>query len=205
MEDLQRELRSDVLLDMLAEMSTKVVDADIGLYYQTHLDQFRQPERAHAWLIVLRDRNSAEAVRQAALEKGGDFAGLAHAVSEDPGTAPNGGDMGVFSRRDYAEEITRAAFALKPGQVSEVFPAPDGWCVVKLDQIYPPRTQPLSEVRAAIIGRIKREKRDAGRQEWLADEWQRARVFIPDRGLRAQVEAATARAREQVKAGQPTP
>lgn len=201
MADLKEELRRDVMLDMMAEASTEVSEAEIESYYRTNIEQFREPEKAHAWMIIFPDQDSLEAIRVAALEPGSDFRGLARAFSEDPGTRDGGGDMGRFSRDDYAQEITDVAFALAPGEISQVFAAPDGWCLLKLDRKFGPRVKPLDDVREAIIGRIKRERHQEARLEWVTEEWNRARVAIRDPSLRARVEAELARETERMKRG----
>jgi peptidyl-prolyl cis-trans isomerase SurA len=55
------------------------------------------------------------------IKKGEDFATLARLYSQDPGSAPEGGDLGFFDRGTMAKEFTANAFKLKAGEVSPVF------------------------------------------------------------------------------------
>ncbi|MDB5117083.1 MAG: peptidylprolyl isomerase [Mucilaginibacter sp.] len=58
--------------------------------------------------------------------KGGeDFATLAMAYSQDPGSAPQGGDAGFGDRNTWVKEFTAWAFKLKAGEYSPVFESPD--------------------------------------------------------------------------------
>ncbi len=125
MAELKDRLRVDAMLDRIATEQITVEDSAIEQYYQEHLDEFSHGEQVRARLILAATRENAEAIKLA-LDSGGDFAGLAEALSIDPGTANQGGDTGYFERGDYAEEITEVAFALPVGKISDVFAVPDG-------------------------------------------------------------------------------
>lgn len=59
------------------------------------------------------------------IKKGDDFAALATAYSQDPGSAPQGGDVGFADRNTFVKEFTAWAFKLKAGEYSPVFESPD--------------------------------------------------------------------------------
>ncbi|MDB5005424.1 MAG: peptidylprolyl isomerase [Mucilaginibacter sp.] len=59
------------------------------------------------------------------IKKGEDFATLATAYSQDPGSAPQGGDVGFADRNTFVKEFTGWAFRLKAGEYSPVFESPD--------------------------------------------------------------------------------
>ncbi len=59
------------------------------------------------------------------IKKGEDFATLAIAYSQDPGSAPQGGDVGFADRNTFVKEFTAWAFKLKAGEYSPVFESPD--------------------------------------------------------------------------------
>ncbi len=67
--------------------------------------------------------------------KGVDFAALAREFSEDPGSGPNGGDLGFFGRGDMVSEVETAAYALRPGELSEVVKSDFGFHILKLEEI----------------------------------------------------------------------
>lgn len=67
------------------------------------------------------------------VKKGDDFGALATAYSQDPGTAPQGGDDGFIDRNMYVKEFTAWAFKLKAGELSPVFESPDyGYFIVQV-------------------------------------------------------------------------
>ncbi|MDB4920994.1 peptidylprolyl isomerase [Mucilaginibacter sp.] len=65
-------------------------------------------------------RSKAEELRKRVLA-GEDFGSLARLYSQDPGSAPNGGDLGFNDRTAYVKEFTAMAFKLKAGDISPVF------------------------------------------------------------------------------------
>lgn len=65
------------------------------------------------------------------LKAGADFAALAKAHSECP-SAPKGGVLGVYTREEIQDlSLRTAAFALKPGEISEVLKTDDGYLILK--------------------------------------------------------------------------
>jgi len=73
----------------------------------------------------------AAALRERLL-KGEDFAALAEANSEDPGSASRGGDLGLMSRGEFVREFEEAAFKLEPNQISEVVRTQFGYHILQL-------------------------------------------------------------------------
>jgi peptidyl-prolyl cis-trans isomerase SurA len=61
------------------------------------------------------------------VKKGEDFAILAKLYSQDPGSAPEGGDLGFFDRTTMVKEFTANAFKLKTGEISPVFETENGF------------------------------------------------------------------------------
>lgn len=112
-------------------------------YYNENIDKFvKEPEvkASHILIKVAPDAPAAEKAKQKArieallarIKKGEDFAKVAREESEDLGTKINGGDLDFFSAGKMVPEFSKAAFALKPDQVSEVVESPFGFHIIKV-------------------------------------------------------------------------
>ena len=66
------------------------------------------------------------------IKSGEDFAFLAKTYSEDPGSAPEGGDLGFFDRATMFKEFTAMAFKLKAGDLSPVFETEAGYHILQV-------------------------------------------------------------------------
>ena len=117
-----------------------------------------------------------DAVRQRAdailsrLHDGAEFAQLAREHSQDPVSAPRGGDMGFIAKGEMDSSFERAAFALSPGQVSAVVATPYGSEIIKLVDRRGEGYQPLAEVQDRIRSELlaaKRQSRQAAFVEQL--------------------------------------
>jgi peptidyl-prolyl cis-trans isomerase SurA len=73
-------------------------------------------------LLALRER----------MLKGEDFAGIAQTVSEDPGSANDGGDLGWSGPGTFAPEFEKAIADLKDNEISEPFKTPFGWHIAQM-------------------------------------------------------------------------
>jgi len=136
-------------------------DAEVQAYYDAHIDEYRRPDEVHARHILFKvapdasdaDKAAARQQAEAVLTKakgGEDFQELAKQYSQDT-NAVSGGDLGQFGRGVMAPAFEQAAFALQPGQISDIVETPFGLHIIKLEEKLPARTQSLDEVRATIV------------------------------------------------------
>lgn len=78
-----------------------------------------------------RIKQRADSVYNAILN-GADFAELAKKLSEDPGSAANGGEIGQVTRGRTVKEFEEAAFALRDGEVSKPVLSSFGYHIIKM-------------------------------------------------------------------------
>ncbi len=140
-------------------------DDDLQRYYRRNLDLFeikeqvtaahillRVPEDATPEVIQQREDLSKELLKQ--LQEGADFSQLAKTHSDDKSNATKGGDIGTFGRGVMVSEFEEAAFALRPGQLSEVVRTPFGFHIIKVDEYIEPGVKSLvdaiDEVKAGL-------------------------------------------------------
>ena len=87
-------------------------------------------EQVHARHILVASEDQAREVLNQ-LQNGADFAQLAQQVSTDPGSKDKGGDLGWFGRGVMDKPFEDAAFALQPGQLSDVVHGANGYHVIQ--------------------------------------------------------------------------
>jgi hypothetical protein len=79
-------------------------------------------------------KRAQEVLKKARGAQATDFAALAKKYSDDPGSGPKGGELGVFNRASMVKPFSDAAFSLKPGDVSEIVETDFGFHVIKRTQ-----------------------------------------------------------------------
>ena len=75
------------------------------------------------------------------------FAQLAKKYSQDPGSAANGGDLGMFGRGMMVKPFDDAVFKLLVGEVSGLVQSDFGYHIIKLLAVKGGKTQGLAEVK----------------------------------------------------------
>jgi peptidyl-prolyl cis-trans isomerase SurA len=84
------------------------------------------------------------------VRQGEDFAGIAQAYSEDPNSAPNGGDLGFVPESALNQanpELRKTILGMTPGQVSPVLHTTEGYRIIKLISKEPAGQRLLSDPR----------------------------------------------------------
>jgi peptidyl-prolyl cis-trans isomerase SurA len=71
-------------------------------------------------------------IRDRILNKGENFAAVASVVSEDPGSASEGGDLGWAGPGAYVPEFERQLAQLQPDEISQPFRTQFGWHIIQL-------------------------------------------------------------------------
>jgi peptidyl-prolyl cis-trans isomerase SurA len=144
--DIRRQLTETKLINKEIESKINITDAQIAAFYAAHKADFDliEPQYHLAQIVVTtmptppngnmpgKPGGEAEAKRRidaahAQLVSGVDFATVAASVSEDPNTAPNGGDMGFVRESQLKSDpaVYAAIGNLKPGQFTDVVPEYD--------------------------------------------------------------------------------
>ena len=169
---LRDETRANMLVSKLLEREVgpkiEVKPADISTFYEKNPDRFKQPEAVRAsHVLIAVPQQADEAAKKAAHAKaenvlsqarsGADFAAIAKKESNDA-SAQRGGDLGFFPKGQMVPAFEAAAFALQPGQVSDVVETPFGFHVIKVTERRPATTVPFAEVAPRIEQFLRQQK-----------------------------------------------
>ena len=130
-------------------------------FYEKNPDQFKRPEQVRASHILITVQQGADVAAKAAAKRkaegvlkqvkaGSDFASLAKANSQDPGSAINGGDLGFFQRGQMVPPFDQAAFTMKPGSTSELVETQFGYHIIRVMEKKEAGTVSLDEVRPQL-------------------------------------------------------
>jgi peptidyl-prolyl cis-trans isomerase C len=156
------------LLDKEVLRKIAVSDKQARAFYDSHPDLFQKPEQVKASHILIKVPKDADAAKKAAaldkikslkqrIDKGEKFAALAMEYSEGP-SKTKGGDLGFFTRDQMVKPFADAAFALKPGQVSDVVTTDFGYHLIRVTDRKPAHTMAFNEVKDAISKRLYEEQ-----------------------------------------------
>jgi peptidyl-prolyl cis-trans isomerase D len=145
--------------------ATEVDEQAIQDLYDEQADKYIVPEERHARHILIQlSPDADEDAKAAALEQahsivsrlhnGEDFAALAKELSDDPGSASNGGDLGFFSRGLMTPEFETAVFELQAGELSKPVKSAFGFHIIELVEIKPEVATPLAGVRDELVNQL---------------------------------------------------
>jgi peptidyl-prolyl cis-trans isomerase SurA len=105
-------------------------------------------------------------IRDRILNKGENFAAVASVVSEDPGSAAEGGDMGWTGPGTYVPEFEKQVAQLQPDEISQPFRTQFGWHIVQLmGRRQFDATQDM--MRQQAFQRLREAKADEETELWL--------------------------------------
>ena len=95
---------------------------------------------------------------QARLDKGEDFSAIAKEVSQDPGSANQGGDLGFFGRGVMDKAFEEMTFSLKKDEVSKPVKSTFGYHIIKLTDIKAGKVTPFKDVKNKIKKELQVQK-----------------------------------------------
>lgn len=160
-----------VLFDAQAVASqVQVSDAEVTDFYNKNLKNYTTPEQrsaSHILITLARDAKApeqaaakakAEAVLAEVRKNPANFAEIAKAQSQDPDSAPSGGDLGVVEKGTFVKPVEDAIYALKEGETSGLVQSEFGYHIIKLTALKPAAQKPLAEAREEIAAELKKQK-----------------------------------------------
>lgn len=153
----------------------KNLDSDAKAYYDANIDSFKVDEVTASHILV-KDEATAKEV-QDKLKAGEKFEDLAKSYSID-GSAADGGNLGTFGRGAMVQEFEDAAFALKPGEISDIVKSQFGYHIIKVtDKNQGTKTyeEAKESITSSLVSQEAQKKilelREKTKIEYLTDEY----------------------------------
>ena len=173
--------------DQIPGGKPQVTDADLQNYYNQHKDAYAVKEQVKARHILIAVPQGSDAKTDAAakakaqgildqIRKGGDFAALAKANSDDPGSKDSGGELGFFTTGKMVPAFEKAAFALQPGQTSDLVKTDFGYHIINVEQHDKAHEKTLAEVKGEIEPVIEQQKLGQAELKYANDLAQQAKT-----------------------------
>ena len=179
--DVRKRIGDELAMDELTKQVTGDVTVsanDISAFYRAHPEDFtiNAAVKARHILLAVNPNASAadkDAVRKRAqnlinqLKKGGDFAALAKANSDDQANKDKGGELPVFERGMMVKPFEDAAFGAKEGDVVGPVETQFGMHIIKIDKVLPQKIVDFNDIkddarlREVILRDKKQDKFDA--------------------------------------------
>jgi peptidyl-prolyl cis-trans isomerase D len=144
----------------------KVSDEEAKEYYQQNISKFQGDEERHASHILITFGGKTDAAAKAAAKDKAlkvlaevkkspkQFAMFARQYSQDPGSADNGGDLGVVKRGVMVKAFEDAVFNMAPGSISDLVETEFGYHIIHLTEVKgatPSFEDARSQIRADLM------------------------------------------------------
>ena len=189
---LRTDARVDMMIDKMieGELATTgaATEAEAREFYDKNPDKFKKGESVRAsHILLMANAQADEAAKKAARTKidgilkraraGEDFAALAREHSQD-GSAAQGGDLGFFQRGAMVPEFDKAAFALKPGEISDVVTTQFGYHIIKVAERKGEETVPYDEVKTQVVEYLSNDKKRRRVDAFVEESKKRAKIEV---------------------------
>ena len=188
-DEIRRQVLEGKLLLLRVKGRVRITEEDIrSMYERSVRDERRRREYRPAWVVLrLMPGSSPEAIREREAlaeqiaeraRRGEDFAALAKQYSKDPGSAAVGGDLNFFPKEQMVPQFSAAAFAMKPGDISELVETEFGLHIIKLTEKRDERTVPLAEISDKLGAFLKQKRQQQLMEQYLTGLKTKYRVEV---------------------------
>lgn len=160
-----------VVLDLdNVKKSITLNEKDVKSYYDNNAAKFTEKEERRASHILInapkdmpaadrkKAREQADALLAQVRKTPASFADVAKKNSQDPGSAPNGGDLNYFAKGAMVKAFEEAVFVMKTGDISDVVESDFGFHIIKLTDIKGGKQRSFEELKATIEADLKTQE-----------------------------------------------
>jgi peptidyl-prolyl cis-trans isomerase D len=160
-----------VVLDLdSVKKNIAVNEEELKSYYEQNVARLSgKEERRASHILINAPKDMAAADRAKARDKAqallaqvrkapDSFADVARKNSQDPGSAPAGGDLDFFGRGAMVKPFEEAAFSMKKGDISDLVESDFGFHIIKLVDVKSPKQKSFEEVRSTIEADLRNQQ-----------------------------------------------
>ncbi|CAN5494141.1 MAG: peptidylprolyl isomerase [Rubrobacteraceae bacterium] len=175
-EDLRNDIRELILPGQ--KVQERVVedaepsDEEVQTYYEENEEtQYTTPPQRCADHILFgpdQEEQAEETLQE--LEDGGDFAELATELSQDTGSAENGGELGCIGEGETVPNFEEALFDAEEGETVGPVETQFGFHIIRVNEVNEESAQPFEEVEGEIREQLTIQAESEQFSEWLAGQ-----------------------------------
>jgi len=153
------------------EQAKKYYDDNPNLYSSTQI---------RASHILVKDEAQAREIRDQLKADPSKFAEIAKEKSTDKTSGAKGGDLGMFGQGRMVPEFERAAFALKPNEISDIVKTQYGYHIILVVERKEGERRPFDQVKEQIKATLRNKAIQDQQEKRYADLKQSANMKIDD-------------------------
>lgn len=174
---MDAKLRSDFVYD-----SAPPGEAEVREYYDRHPGEFTIPLQVQLFAIFHeKEQDAVETLARLDAEE--PFGTVASARSEDPSTAPRGGEVGFVRPGDMLVELESTIESLRPGERSGIVRSSKGFHILMVRKRIEARTLSFDEARSAAAKSLGKVKRAEALARWVGTLRERSTVVVDRDGI----------------------
>lgn len=187
--DLRRQLTHYKAINQIVAPKISVTDDEVRARYDqmqrrseavtavrlSHI-LFALPERPTEAEVNAAKEKAAQAI--ARVKAGEDFAAVATAMTEDPGTKAGGGELGWIERGSLDPQWETVVFSMEKGEVRGPVSGPNGLEVFYVSELKNSEMKSFDELKEQIKGELRRREMEKETQRWVADLRKKAYLDI---------------------------
>ena len=172
----QAALAESYLQSVSAPPANFPTETELSEAYQTNKAAFLIPKSWHLAQIFISAPSASEneetekrlesIIKQLA-EQNADFASIARVSSDDRNSSASGGDLGWLQENMIQPAIREALPALKLNGISKPIRLEDGYHIIRLTDAKEASTPTLDQIKPQLKARLRAQKAQQNRQEWL--------------------------------------
>lgn len=148
---MENRMRVEMILDEYRDnfYATIISDEDVKKQYEENKDLYVSIRASH--ILVETEEEAKEILNR--INNGESFEDLTK-LSTEPGAEARKGDLGYFTRGKMVAEFEKAAFELKPGEISDVVQTEFGYHIIKLND----RKESFEEVKDNVLADLQNKE-----------------------------------------------